>query len=336
MNDLISQNTTGQSGAMAIATSRQGADSQTQMIAAKRFPRDESAALARILKSCERKGLAEAAVYSYKKGDSVIEGASIRLAETIAQNWGNMNFGFAVLDSSETESQVMAFAWDLETNTQRQLTFPVSHLRVTKTSSWLLKDPREIYETVANAAARRVRACILAIIPGDIVDSALAVCDQTMHNVTGKALPERIIDMVQQFSDMGITAKQIELRLQTPRAAWTSQQVVAMGRLYLSLRDGFLKRDEVPEFVDSDTVPVQQSGRATQKAQAVESQTETKPEPVGDELPLPFTTQIEQATGSRQLDLIAKAVVSANLSEDETAFYKTMVTEARERLKGTK
>jgi len=262
-------------GAMAIATSRQSADSQTQMIAAKHYPRDENMAMARILKACERKGLAEAAVYSYKKGDSVIEGASIRLAEVMAQNWGNMNCGFTVLDSSETESQVMAFAWDLETNTQKQLTFPVSHLRVTKSSSWLLKDPREIYETVANAAARRVRACILALIPGDVQDAALAACDATLNATTGKDLSQRVADMVAMFDELGVTEKMIEARLQTPKAAWTSQQVIAMGRLYLSIRDGFLNRNEVPEFVDADTVPVSQSKAKTQPEQ--EQPKEQKP-----------------------------------------------------------
>jgi hypothetical protein len=87
------------------------------------------------------------------------------------------------------------------------------------------------------------------------------------------------------------------------------------------------------DYDDPDTQPV----AIANVSRVIEApHVETKPEPVADELTLPFTTQIEQATGSRQLDSIARAVVAANLSEDETAFYKTMVTEARERLKGTK
>jgi hypothetical protein len=259
MSTGLTQQPQAASGAMAIATSRQAADSQTQMIAAKHYPRDEDAALSRILKACGRKGLAEAAVYSFKKGDGVVEGASIRLAEVLAQSWGNMNCGFTVLESSETESQVMAYAWDLETNTQKSLTFPVSHMRVTKTKSWLLTDPRDIYEMVANSAARRVRACILALIPGDIVDSALLACTATMNQVAGKDLPERIKDMLKLFAEMDITEDMLAARLQTPRVAWTAQQVVAMGRLFVSLRDGFLKQSEIPEFVHADIVPVSQS-----------------------------------------------------------------------------
>jgi len=261
--EIAAQQKPQSSGAMAIATSRQSADSQTQMIAAKHYPRDEDAALARILKACGRKALAEAAVYSYKKGDSVVEGASIRLAEVLAQSWGNMNCGFTVLESNELESQVMAFAWDLETNTQKALTFPVAHIRVSgrgeRRQVTTLTDPRDIYETVANAAARRVRACILALIPGDIQDAALEACAVTMRQVTGKELPERIVDMVAKFDQMGITETMLEARLQTPRAAWTAQQVVQMGKLFLSLRDGFVKQADIPEFADPDIVPVAKS-----------------------------------------------------------------------------
>jgi len=49
--------------------------------------------------------------------------------------------------------------------------------------------------------------------------------------------------------------------------------------------------------------------------------------------PLPFDQQIEQATKPHHLDAIARAIVAAKLPDDETAFYKAMVTEARERLK---
>ena len=48
--------------------------------------------------------------------------------------------------------------------------------------------------------------------------------------------------------------------------------------------------------------------------------------------PIPFAEQIEAATKSRDLDTIARAIKAANLPEDEFAFYKAMVTEARKRL----
>jgi hypothetical protein len=52
--------------------------------------------------------------------------------------------------------------------------------------------------------------------------------------------------------------------------------------------------------------------------------------PVAD--PIPFAEQIEAATKSRDLDTIARAIKAADLPDDEFAFYKAMVTEARKRL----
>ena len=49
---------------------------------------------------------------------------------------------------------------------------------------------------------------------------------------------------------------------------------------------------------------------------------------------IPFTDQIEQATKSRELDVIARAIKSAGIDGDELEFLRNMVTEARKRLQG--
>lgn len=56
------------------------------------------------------------------------------------------------------------------------------------------------------------------------------------------------------------------------------------------------------------------------------------PQPDKTAPPLPFTEQIEQATTSRHLDAIARAIVAAKLPAEETEYLKSMVTEARKRI----
>lgn len=51
--------------------------------------------------------------------------------------------------------------------------FQVRHWRDTKSGGYALKDSRDIYEKVANDGARRLRACILAVIPADVVETAV-------------------------------------------------------------------------------------------------------------------------------------------------------------------
>lgn len=65
----------------------------------------------------------------------------------------------------------------------------------------------------------------------------------------------------------------------------------------------------------------------------IQKQQETTSTPAAE--PIPFAEQIESATKSRDLDTIARAIKAANLPDDEFAFYKAMVTEARRRLTET-
>lgn len=225
------------------STAREVQEVQAMMAIAKRFPRDEKAALDRIINACTRKGLADAACYQYSRGGTDITGPSIRLAEAIAQAWGNLQFGVRELEQRNGESTVEAFAWDLETNTRQVKTFQVKHERHTKMGAKALTDPRDIYELVANQGARRVRACILGVVPGDVVDEAVKQCDVTL-NATAEVTPESIKKLVDVFAGFKVSKEQIEARIQRHIDAITPAQIVALRKIYNSLKDGMSKAED--------------------------------------------------------------------------------------------
>lgn len=232
---------TRQGNAIADAsTAREVQEVQAMMTIAKRFPRDEKAALDRIINACTRKGLADSACYQYSRGGTDITGPSIRLAEAIAQAWGNLQFGVRELEQRNGESTVEAFAWDLETNTRQVKTFQVKHERHTKMGAKALTDPRDIYELVANQGARRVRACILGVVPGDVVDVAVKQCDVTL-NATVEVTPESIKKLIDVFAGFKVSKEQIEARIQRHIDAITPAQIVALRKIYNSLKDGMSK-----------------------------------------------------------------------------------------------
>lgn len=243
------------------AVARETAAVQAAMIAAKKFPRDESTALDRVLKSCKRRGLAEVACYEYAKGGTKISGPSIRLAEVMAQNWGNMDFGFREVERKPAragnpgESTVEAYAWDLETNVRRSMVFSVLHVRDTKQGRKPLSDEREIYELVANQASRRIRACILAVIPGDIQDAAVEQCEKTLQG-SSEPVREQVAKMLQAFATIGVSSEMVAARVQHSVDAITAGELATLRRVYASIRDGF---ESVAHFFPS-TEP-QQTGR---------------------------------------------------------------------------
>jgi hypothetical protein len=237
-----------------IMQHRQASEVQAGMVVAKKFPRDEVAAYERIMRSCQRKTLAEVAVYSYPRGGTKVEGPSIRLAEELARGWGNINYGVTELEQRPGESVCQAYAWDMETNVRREMTFVIKHQRKAQGAVKDLTDPRDIYEMIANQGARRVRNCILGVVPGDICEAALEQVNKTLiGGVKGEPLPDRIRKMVVAFAQIGVTLTMLEKRIQHKISACSAVEVVNLGKIFNSLNDGQSAREQWFEVDDITT-----------------------------------------------------------------------------------
>ena len=230
------------------------AEVQAAMMIARSNPRDVVGSMDRILNACTRPTLAEKALYTYARGGTDITGPSIRLAEAVAQQWGNISFGIRELEQTPAASTVQAYAWDVETNTRREVTFQVPLVRHTKKGAYRLEDPRDIYEMVANQGARRLRACILAVIPGDVIEAAVEQCENTLH-AKADVGPDAQAKMVAAFKEFGVTKEMIEARIQRRLDAIQPAQMVALKKVFISLRDGVATAGEffeLPVAVEAD------------------------------------------------------------------------------------
>lgn len=226
------------SNLMETQSARESQEVQAMMVIAKRFPRDPIDAMDRIIKSCTRQTLAQSAVYSYPRGGQPVEGPSIRLAETLAQEWGNIQYGIRELSQSNGESTVEAFAWDIQTNTRQVKVFQVPHVRYSKKGKQILTDLRDIYEVVANNGARRLRACILGVIPGDVIEAAMEQC-----SITLKANADVSIDGLKKIASIfqenfNVTQEMIGKRYQCKFESLRPAQVVQLRTIYQSMKDG--------------------------------------------------------------------------------------------------
>ncbi|WP_258831486.1 hypothetical protein [Peribacillus frigoritolerans] len=238
------------------AQSREMAEVQSQIFLAKQFPRNEYQAEIKILNACKRKSLAETALYQYPRGSMTVTGPSIRLAETIAQYWGNINFGIKELEQKNGESTVVAYAWDMETNTRQEKVFQVKHERYAKGKMTKLTDPRDIYELAANNGARRLRACILGVIPGDIIDNAVAQCNQTLQSSYEEPLKDRVVSVLRYFQkEYGINQEMVEAKLGHSMESFTEQDYITLKSINQSLRDGMAKREDFFKIIQSKEAP---------------------------------------------------------------------------------
>ncbi len=240
-------------GMSAVAESRASQEVQAAMVIAKRFPRDETAAFARIDKACSRKALAEQAMYAYPRGSTLVTGPTIRIAEVLAQSWGNIDFGIIELEQNHGRSTMMAYAWDLETNTRQTKVFNVDHIRHTKVGSYPLSDPRDIYEMTANQGSRRMRACILGIIPGDFVDAAMAKCEKTLRGDNSELLSDRVRKMVAAFGEFNVSQEMIEQRLGHRIEAVIETELVLLRKLYISIKDNMAHVHDLFPPIESES-----------------------------------------------------------------------------------
>jgi hypothetical protein len=259
----------------STAVSREIASIQGAIFMARKFPRDEQASKNRILAACKRPGLAFSAIYKYARGGANVEGPSIRLAETLAQAWGNIDYGIRELEQGDGESVVEAYAWDLETNTRQTKRFVVPHKRHTRNGDTALDDPRDIYEMVANNGARRLRACILGVIPSDIAEMAVEACKftQTSNVQVNK---ESIDKLLVAFAEYGVTKEMIEARVMRNIDAIDAYLMNELRNIYTSLRDGIGKPSD---YFDMSITPKQHGFSVNQKKQSpLKEQAPTKPE----------------------------------------------------------
>ena len=225
-------------GAVSIESSRAIAEAQGKLLLAKRFPRDAMAAYTAVITACKRPSLAEKALYSYPKSGQTITGPSIRLAEELARCWGNIEFAWKELSQDENGSELQVYCWDMETNTISSQTFVVPHVMDTKQGKKKLANTRDIYEHCANMAGRRMRARILAVIPPDLVEAAVAECRKTLEGNNDTPIEDRIKKMLLAFQKLGVKQELIEKRLGRTVDTMTPQDIAEYITIYNSLKDG--------------------------------------------------------------------------------------------------
>lgn len=234
-----------QASSMGAEEQRAIAQVQGAMTIAQRFPRDENKALAKILETCKVVEFAEEAEFAYKRGGSLVTGATIRLLEECARHWKNLEFSVAEMVRGEKESLCQTYAVDLENNTWSRSQFVVPHRRDVSEGAKDLKSDRDIYEMVANMGSRRVRSNLERLIPSYVVDAALKTCKETLKKRDQlKPLAERIRSQVESFGRLGVTETMLAKWLKRPVSEMLENDYQALRTIGRGIKEGLTRIDE--------------------------------------------------------------------------------------------
>lgn len=252
--------------ATAIELSRAEAEVKAAVFVAKQNPRNRDLARDEMRFACSQLAIAEKAFFSYPKAGQTVSGPSVHLARELALIWGNIQHGTMELsrDTALGQSEILAYAWDLERNSRSSQIFIAPHIRDTRSGKKTLTDLRDVYENNANLGARRLREAIYAVLPDYYTAEAIQICQQTLARGDGASLDDRIEQEVARYSRVGVTVKQLETKVGRPQQKWDEQDVAKLGTIFRSVERGEMSRDEAfpPEHITGADITAQRSQRA--------------------------------------------------------------------------
>jgi hypothetical protein len=212
----------------------------TQIATAKQYPRDlalfKSRSLEMVTLSPEQ---AESCFYqlSRKQKDGtkkIIEGPSIRLAEIVMANWGNLRVGAKVLDEGSEFILVEAACHDLETNNA----ISVQVKRRITNSDGKRYGADMIQTTTAAAIALGMRNAIFKIIPNVFTQHFLEIAKKTAQGPQDK-FQDRVAKAIKYFADLGISEDKILEKLGIKKKTQISgDHLTTLQGIATAIKDG--------------------------------------------------------------------------------------------------
>lgn len=262
---------------------RQIAEVQVMMTVAKGDPRQEAIVWAGMRRACTRFRFAQKAKYAFPRGKQLISGLGIKSIRELAIIYGNIDYGYRVLDLEGDVSWVEAYAWDMEKNVRVVRKFPVKHWRDLKGGGEAVESERDKYEVVAGTTQRRVRSCLEQLLPADYLEEAEILIDKTLKKGDGRPMADRLRDVQVRFSEVGVSTEQIEAYLQHPIRAIVPEELPRLQQIYTSIRDGVMRvSDAFPVIITDSAVTPKTETKPDEKprdVQAVANKESARPEP---------------------------------------------------------
>jgi hypothetical protein len=300
--------------ATAVEQSRAVAEVAAAVQVAQACPRDLNRARAEMRRSCSELRMAESASYAYKRAGSTITGPTVALARELKRCFGNFQSGINEMrrDDEHGQSELQAWAWDVETNARSSTTVVIPH------RSYMTGKPldalRDIYENNANQGARREREMILGLLPTWFVEEAIQVCKETVERGDGTPLTDRQERAQKAMASVGVSRERVERRLGRQMAQWTPRDLADLTVLYNSIRIGELRAEDefpTPTIAAEDITGAPPAQAVKPSPQASASERVAKPDTPIDEppagAPAPEVQRLVMPVSKAKLDMIKAA-----------------------------
>ncbi len=236
-----------------------------QVATAKAYPRDLSAVYNKIMTLATMDAeTAQECFYVLRRGGSVIEGLSVRMAEIIASAWGNLRVQAETIANDGKKITARAVCYDLETNVAVGKT--VDRPIVDKNGRTYSVDMQVVTGNAAQAIA--FRNAVLAVVPKAMTKK---IVQQVKHVAMGEALTLETSrqNLVLYFEKLGVSQDMLLEYLQIKkRDEIDADMVFELRGLANAIKEG---STSVQEAFVKPVEERRQAEEARKKAEAIKS-----------------------------------------------------------------
>ena len=183
-----------------VAPPSNGDGLDTQIATAKQYPRD----LAKFVSNttamvCKNEATAASCLFALPRGGKTIEGRTIRFAEIVAINYGNLRIADRIVMEGEKEVIAEAIVFDMENNVAFKSEVPMSILN----SSGERYNDDMILMTKRAAQSKARRNAILTAVPPVMTEDIELAIDKTLL-VEGAEFEKRVTDTMAFLEKAGV------------------------------------------------------------------------------------------------------------------------------------
>lgn len=209
--------------------------------------------------------LAGDAFYRFPTGGATVQGASIGLAEALAQAWKAISYQVNIVHIEHLATGGRRI--HLRARVMDMHSLVLSEVEQVVTTSappgkfGAKEDQAERWHTMQTQAAtsKIVRNVILRVLPDWFVNAGLqAAYAQDAQNATaGKSLPEARTNAVDVLGKRGLTREEMEKYTATPVDLWAVPQLAMLGELNRDLGRGTVSIEQVRANFAATTTPAE-------------------------------------------------------------------------------
>ena len=245
----------------------------------------------RVAKECSRPGFARVAKYSVPRGGKRISGPSIRLAEAAIRIMGNIQIETPTLYDDPSRQIVRIEATDLETNASYALDLVIEKTverkvlragqvalgeRINSSNErvYLVEATEDDFAVKKGAqVSKAIRTLGLRLLPGDLLDEAMAQVDATLHNEAAKDPDAERKAIADGFAKANVAPSHLKAFLGHELSQCSPAELVDLRALLRALLDG---QTTWAEVLAEQNAASDQAGAATNaKADALRTKPET-------------------------------------------------------------